>query len=253
MAVLHHTGHSDINISAVLHVGQYFIAEISIITSVIVESSDIYDRVEEFFLNRRIFQFRFQRQHMTAQQPLRCKEPPVLLRIAQRIDGIDLESVLLREEYRGKAFAAAEVAYDRTLAQRTVFEQLLGELDWIRAGQPAHECCCAVFSAARIFIHGGVRFSITAYSIDEMLKMLFQQLRYPALCVHSVVKVNKRKHRPVKLQRKLGSRTVPAVKARHFTQQILGVLERPRAEVLLEQCIHLRRTELLQCDHASEA
>ena len=83
--------------------------------------------------------------------------------------------------------------------------------------------------------------------------MLFQQLRYPALCVHSVVKVNKRKHRPVKLQRKLGSRTVPAVKARHFTQQILGVLERPRAEVLLEQRIHLRRTELLQCDHASEA
>ena len=111
-----------------LHVGQYFIAEISIITSVIVESSDIYDCVEEFFLNRRIFQFRFQRQHMTAQQPLRCKEPPVLLRITQRIDGIDLESVLLREEYRGKAFAAAEVTYDRTLAERAVFKQLFSEL-----------------------------------------------------------------------------------------------------------------------------
>ena len=128
-----HAGNGDIDQPAGLDEGQQLVVQIPLVPPEVVIRIGADHRVKEVFLKGQVGGVRLHGDDLPPVQPHSVEERPVLRRVAPQVGGVDGEPVLLRQEHAGQSLPAAQVAHHGVGRDLMVQQQLLLQLDGVRA------------------------------------------------------------------------------------------------------------------------
>ena len=107
MAVLLHTGDGEVEVAIGLHIGQQLLSQKVRVSTEVVVGIHADHCIEKGRLERQIESVRLDGDELFARQSQLVKKRLVFRWIAPQVAGVDLEAVLLCQEGRGDALAAA--------------------------------------------------------------------------------------------------------------------------------------------------
>ena len=256
VAILHHTRHGDVDISAWLYKRQQLLIQVAFVPAKVIVGIHTHYSIEKFLREGEREGIRFHCLQLLRLHSLGSEESVVFLRVAPQIGGIDLKAVFLRQEQGSESIAAAQITDPCPLFDQIPVHQFLCQLHRVWPHNHGHELVPAVFFASGVldfrllaFTYFPGTFLQTAY---KNLHVLFQASGKLCRRTAAVIKADQGVYRRIEFQSQKSGALVSKAGFHHLPHQILHISQRAGAQILLVKDVHFRISVPLQTQHFAE-